>query len=503
VDITATFGPVGTSDLVITTTGSGSSVVVTVTNNGPSNAANVVLTDTLDRFGFVGATPSQGFCSLSSPVLTCSLGSINVGGSATVTVQTTPPSGGWASQALHATATQIDPNPVNNSVWIGPSVDGFNTQLGSNVNVNVADPASGMSASLTFSTITRPGSTTMSSMSGLPPAPAGFRSIGTPITFDLSTSADFSGPIAVSLGYSATAFRHPAKVRLFHLEGGAWIDRTTAVANSRISGMTSSLSPFALFEPADAAPVANAGVDRLMSGSLVNGATVSLDASASADADGDALTYRWSGPFAEGAVVNGAHPNVTLPFGTSKVTLVVNDGEIDSAAVSVNVTVTDFGIAASSSLVTLARGQWGSYSMQVAPKFGAFAASVALACSTNVPGVTCSAPASVVPGANGTDVSVTVNATGLARSSRPFSLGWLAIMVGPFGFAFAGSNRRTRILLGIVLLLLVGMMACGGGGTSSNSTTTQPTKSATVVVVTVTGTSGAVQHSSSFNVSVQ
>jgi hypothetical protein len=96
-----------------------------------------------------------------------------------------------------------------------------------------------------------------------------------------------------------------------------------------------------------------------------------------------------------------------------------------------------------------------------------------------------------------------VNATGLARSSRPFSLAWLAIMLGPLGLTFAGTNRRTRLLLLALVLLIVAMVACGGSGMNSSSSSTSSVNPATTVAVTVTGTSGAVQHSSSFTVFVQ
>jgi hypothetical protein len=254
----------------------------------------------------------------------------------------------------------------------------------------------------------------------------------------------------------------------------------------------------------DRAPVAIAGTDKLVSGMLMSGMAVALDGSASTDADGDAIGYRWSGPFAEGASVTGPRPNVTLPFGNSKVTLIVNDGEVDSPAVTMNVTVTDFGLTAPAA-ASLARGQSGTYTVNVGPKFGAYNAAVTLTCSTNVPGVTCSTAGAVTPGSTGADAVVTVNATALTRSTRPLSLGWLALMLGPLGITLGGSSRRMKVLLLVVVLLVIAMMACGGGGMNSTSTSSSSSSShpATTVIVTVTGTSGAVAHNSTFMVSVQ
>jgi len=68
------------------TTGTTFFYTLTATNNGPSPATNVIVTDTLPpSLQFVSATPSQGTCNASSPV-TCNLGSLAVSASATVTL---------------------------------------------------------------------------------------------------------------------------------------------------------------------------------------------------------------------------------------------------------------------------------------------------------------------------------------------------------------------------------------------------------------------------------
>lgn len=100
---------VAVADVVITkttnattaATGSQFAYTITVTNNGPSPATNVVVTDTLPAgLQFVGATPSQGTCNASSPV-TCNLGTLAVTASATITlaVQVTGTSGTIANTA--------------------------------------------------------------------------------------------------------------------------------------------------------------------------------------------------------------------------------------------------------------------------------------------------------------------------------------------------------------------------------------------------------------------
>jgi photosystem II stability/assembly factor-like uncharacterized protein len=88
-------------------------------------------------------------------------------------------------------------------------------------------------------------------------------------------------------------------------------------------------------------PVAHAGPDQTVECSSPTGTQVTLDGSASSDPSGHTLTYTWTGPFPEGGgTITGVNPTVTLPIGPSTVTLVVNDGYVDSAPDTTNVSVT-------------------------------------------------------------------------------------------------------------------------------------------------------------------
>ena len=85
-------------------------------------------------------------------------------------------------------------------------------------------------------------------------------------------------------------------------------------------------------------PVANAGPDQIVEQEGPNGSNVTLNGSGSSDPDGDALTYSWSGPFGS---ASGDAPTVLVPAGTHSVSLTVNDGTVDSAPDTANVTVQD------------------------------------------------------------------------------------------------------------------------------------------------------------------
>src|SRR6185436_634244 len=68
---------------------------VVVTNNGPGSAAGVQLSDSLPaNVQFVSAASTAGSCALSGSTVSCNLGSLSNGASATVTIIVTPKKAG-------------------------------------------------------------------------------------------------------------------------------------------------------------------------------------------------------------------------------------------------------------------------------------------------------------------------------------------------------------------------------------------------------------------------
>ena len=84
-------------------------------------------------------------------------------------------------------------------------------------------------------------------------------------------------------------------------------------------------------------PVANAGIDQTVYASPpTTTAEVMLDGSDSYDPDGDALTHEWTW---DDNAATEANPKIELPPGITTITLVVNDGNLDSPPDTMNITV--------------------------------------------------------------------------------------------------------------------------------------------------------------------
>jgi uncharacterized repeat protein (TIGR01451 family) len=107
--------------------GQGVTYTTTVTNNGPSTATNVTLSEAWSmssskELSVAAVTTSQGTCALVGMRLDCQIGTLASGGTATVTIVLKPRGGGVLTMSASASATEPDPNSANNSETEGTTV---------------------------------------------------------------------------------------------------------------------------------------------------------------------------------------------------------------------------------------------------------------------------------------------------------------------------------------------------------------------------------------------
>lgn len=96
---------------------------VSVSNNGPSTATGVVVTNTLPpNISLISANSSQGTCSSINNLITCALGTLLKGSNATITIQARALNVGTITATATASANQIDPAPTNNTASVTSTV---------------------------------------------------------------------------------------------------------------------------------------------------------------------------------------------------------------------------------------------------------------------------------------------------------------------------------------------------------------------------------------------
>lgn len=98
---------------------------INVSNTGPNAAEAVTVRDTLPPgVTFVSATSTQGTCSVTSTV-TCTVGTMASGGSATITIVVSPAAGGTITNTAAVGLNTTDPNLVNNSSTATTTITGY------------------------------------------------------------------------------------------------------------------------------------------------------------------------------------------------------------------------------------------------------------------------------------------------------------------------------------------------------------------------------------------
>jgi uncharacterized repeat protein (TIGR01451 family) len=123
--------------------GSSVSFTTLVSNAGPGTATNVTTVHTFGGGGsIVSATSSQGSCSGTNPI-TCSLGSVALGGQATITITVSSSSVAALTQSVVVSSDQKDTNVANNSASAQTSYTDFSLSLSeSNITAQSGQPGS-------------------------------------------------------------------------------------------------------------------------------------------------------------------------------------------------------------------------------------------------------------------------------------------------------------------------------------------------------------------------
>ena len=440
-----------------------------VLNEGPEDATNFVLTDTLPgALTFVSATSTAGSCSFSAGLVTCSVSSLVSLADLQISITVTPTATGQITNTMNVSATQPDLAPGNNTAIQ------TNTVLPT-YTLTVGKLGSGSG------TVTESGTQPNSSGNGT-------------IDCGSTCSAKFLSGTQVSLyaGADLGSF--------FTAWGGACSGNgsctvtmngdqnvTASFVKGNILSVTLTGGGDGVVEDQDAAIFICTSTNGDCSPSLLPGSTISIQAIPS----GSSTFGSWSG------ACTGTDPNMCSVTMSSNETVTANFNPPP-----------DFSLAATLSNLTVKAGSKVSEVLNFSSQ-GGFNASIVLACSVSgvAPAPTCNISPNSVP--SGSTATLTVDASGVSATTLPkvrVRIPDLSPNIYPvcltltalaFLLAILVHPRRLRSLVLAAAMLILGIFpaACGGGSSVSPPRIKNYS-------VTVTATSGAIQHSALITVTV-
>jgi len=259
-------------------------------------------------------------------------------------------------------------------------------------------------------------------------------------------------------------------------------------------------------------PTVNAGASQTVNGVSPNGASVTLNGSAT-DPDACPVNASWAGSC---GTASGASTSLMCPVGNDTETLTATNGGIAMSmpTSTVQITVSDFSVSTPQSSASVKAGQPATYTISVGQQFGAFTNPVSLACS-GLPSLTsCSfSQPSVTPGSGSTTSTLTISTTApssvFPTSPRgypnlPVFSAWLGLLFILSVAAIRAKRSHRKLAFGfafsaLLICLTSAIVACGAATKGPTNPGTTPGSYA----VTVTGSSNQLQHSMNVTLTVQ
>ena len=201
---------------------------LTVTNNGPSTASDVQVTDALPAgVNYVSAVSSQGSCSGTSTVIG-SLGSLASGATATVTIVVHPTAENTYLNTASLTSSSADPNQTNNSATVSTTVLRSPADLA--LALTAAPASARLGDDLTYTlTVTNHGPSAASGVQATDVLPAG-------VTFVSASSSQGTctgtSTVVADLGGLANGASATVTIKVHPAAEGTYADTASVTASS-------------------------------------------------------------------------------------------------------------------------------------------------------------------------------------------------------------------------------------------------------------------------------
>jgi sugar lactone lactonase YvrE len=491
--ITANYGGVtgsfATSSNTTTLTVSKNTEVIT----GPSTQPVQVV---INQTGSVPITVTAPYAGIAMPSGSLSYTVLNSSNASVATGAATLTAGETSSTATVPVANSLAAGAYTVSVSYGGDSNYTASSVATTVQLSIGQITPTVNwaqpAGITYGT----------TLNGLLAASAAYGETSVPGSFSYSATLQGGSAVAVT---SATV-----------LDGGSYTLTATFTPTDTTTYKTATgVVSLTVAKAGTAVALATSAATVLLKSTVTFTVTVSSTAGVPTGSAGfyDGTTLLGSGTLAQGVatyttstLASGAHTITAQYVGSG------NFAALTSSAVSETVQDFSLNVAASgTTFATVTPGGTATYDLVIGPKTGTtFPATITLSVIGFPSGATATlTPTSLASGAGSTNVTLTVQVpsqTAWLRHNSFLASELSPLMLGMLFLPFAGHIRRSggkRNLFALMLLLalvgatLVGLSGCGSkpSGFLGNSQTSY--------TLTVTGTSGALTHSTTLNLTVQ